>query len=129
MMAQTVVSKQGMESLEEIQRIGEQRRAVAKLLAVFSYKPGWKFELIPDELRCMVKISFASWDADFPCLDRPEQRKSVLIQKDLCFPYRCSEKDMIHYLVQAIEGAELHEAREWMRFNGAAFRNPHKEKP
>lgn len=90
--------------------------ATREQLARFTYKPGWRFEVIGNYLR----ITLSTQDTYNP-------HKTV----EVCsvtpvYALGVDDPDMFaQRLAHRIQEMEIHESREWLRRDGEIFDNPH----
>jgi hypothetical protein len=109
-------------SAEEIMWAKEQ-------LARFSYKPGWKFDIVAVDSGIMLKVKFTAADTYNPDKEIVIEGKFALMcmldwerHRSQGLAEEFFAKDMEH----TIWRVEQHEAQEWLRRDGTIYNNPHK---
>ena len=89
-----------------------------------SYKPGWTVILGKDERErpyVQLGVSAESEASLSPFSGEREPWKSG---KHYLSPHMCRQ-EVVGAVFGAIQGAEMHELREWFRYKGSSIYNPH----
>lgn len=104
---------------------------VERLLALVTYKPGWKFNAWVDRYsdnwstRLYINISWRMPDINHPGKDITLNWNESLCASDI---EHMEEKDVIEYFIwKAIFKAEEHEMHEWYKVDGFCVFDPHPE--
>lgn len=104
---------------------GEPPSFVGRLPKI-SYKPGWEisyqFTENSELMRCWkvrIQVKWLGTDSVPPHNERPFHSTHEHNVAD--------EAGLKDAILKSIEYCELHEAREWLRFDGVVYRDPHEE--
>lgn len=112
------------------------RQWLEQQLARFTYKPGWKLQVIDARLHTTGnnyrdyytdEQYFLGITAEFEDTYHPGQRITVGgTHRIWVDPFERNEQHFARQVQQIIHDLELHESREWLRRDGELFDNPHK---
>ncbi len=99
-----------------------------KLVAGIKYKPGYKLELVykPHLRTQYFEIELNPEDSK-GLITGPHMTLTLLFTWELsldCISV-CDEQGMKAWIYDRIIESEVHEAEEWMKFNGVQYRDPH----
>jgi len=99
------------------------------LLSRITYKNGWKFETQ------IAYVGSGPWNGDVvlyisrPEPDATDPRKTTMIavaQSITKFEIdSMTDRQVIEWIFRNVAEAEMHEVREWLKFDGATIENPH----
>lgn len=94
---------------------------IGELLARFTYKPGWRFELVSD-------FDALGWalSVDFPAPHAMETGEWTVVHSVYRVPWILSSEEHFWIWLQGIlKEVEFHELREFFKVDGVALWRPH----
>jgi hypothetical protein len=121
----TPVERAALAQLEPVPAIRSevlQFRWIKEQLARFTYKAGWRFDVLPD-----VVFGMGYFQTSFKCEDtyNPGVMTEVCKRVPLySVPYGNPEV-FARWLEAEIQDVEIHESREWLKRDGVIYNNPH----
>lgn len=92
-------------------------------LSRFTYKPGWRFTI-----QDMALGTSAYLDITFETTDTysPDKIVKIGFREPMRPAVVYTEESFAHFLLKVIERVEIHEAREWLRYDNVVIFNPHR---
>lgn len=87
-----------------------------------SYRPGWVF--VMDTKGPMVAFQMECTELRSTVDPRTGKHEPWKTGKKFLSPHMCRQ-EVVSLVFESIVAAEMHEVREWFRFQGASIYNPH----
>lgn len=96
------------------------------LVEACTYKPGWTIKFaLDDEWKPYFQIHVGvESDACLDSVKRDGSRTPWRTHRKWLSEFMC-EQEVVGMVFGALKDAEMHEAHEWFRFQGASIYNPH----